>query len=213
MLNTIFCKQILAYIFNRKKLLFNEKEKMLAGKVYNPSLDYNLFKERLQCKTLCYKYNNLSPDKVFQRNNLISKIIGKVGKVFYLEQPFMCDYGYNIEFGENFCSNHNLLILDAGKVTFGNNVMVGPNCEFYATMHPLNTNRRLKGLQWANPITICNNVWICGNVTVLGGVTIGENSIIGAGSVVTRDVPPNSLAVGSPCKVIKSFVGSSFSGE
>ena len=205
MLNTLFCKQAIAHIIKNKKFLLNEKKKMLNGEVYNPALDYNLFRERQICKKKCYKYNQLSPEKIKERNEIISEILGKVGKVFLLEQPFMCDYGYNIEIGENFCSNHNLLILDPAKVTFGDNVMVGPNCGFYTTTHPLNPILRNKGYQQAKPIKIENNVWICSNVIVLGGVTIGENSVIAAGSVVTKSIPPNSLAGGNPCKVIKSL--------
>ena len=140
-----------------------------------------------------------------ERNKLLSKILGKTGKVFLIEQPFMCDYGYNIEIGENFGSNHNLLILDPGKVTFGNNVMVGANCSFYTTNHPLDPHLRNEYLQWAKPITVEDNVWICSNVVVLAGVTIGENSVIGSGSIVTKDIPPNSFAVGNPCKVIKKI--------
>ena len=117
----------------------------------------------------------------------------------------MCDYGYNIEIGENFGANHNLLILDPGKVTFGNNVMIGANCSFYTTNHPLDPHLRNEYLQWARPIKVEDNVWICSNVVVLAGVTIGENSVVGAGSVVTKDIPPNSFAVGNPCKVVKEI--------
>ena len=203
MLNTIFCKQVLAHIIRNKRILFFEKRKMLNQKKYNPALDFPLFLERLSCKRLCHEFNNLRPDKIRERGNLINKIVGKTGKVFILEQPFICDYGYNIEFGENFGANHNLLILDSAKVTFGDNVMVGPNCSFITTKHPIISDTRIQGVQWAEPITIKDNVWICANVTVLAGVTIGENSVIGAGSIVTKDVPPNSFACGVPCKTVK----------
>lgn len=205
MFNSIFCKQIIIHIFRNKKILFFEKYKMLKQQKYNPSLDCSLFFERLSCKQLCHMFNNLAPNKIRERCNLIEKIIGKTGKVFIIEQPFMCDYGYNIEFGENFGANHNLLILDSAKVTFGNNVMVGPNCSFITTKHPIESNERKLGNQWAKPITIKDNVWICANATVLAGVTIGENSVIGAGSIVTKDIPPNSFAVGIPCKVVKTI--------
>ena len=115
----------------------------------------------------------------------------------------MCDYGYNIEIGENFYSNHNLIILDENIVTFGDNVLVGPNCAFYTSTHPFSAEIRNSGKKMSKPISIGNNVWICGNVTVLPGVSIGDNSIIGAGSVVSKDIPSNVLALGIPCKVIK----------
>lgn len=206
MFNILFCKQIIIHILRNKKILFREKSKMLSGELYNASLDCSLFKERLLCKKLCYEFNNTEPQAIIKRNNLISKILGKVSSTFFLEQPFMCDYGYNIEIGKNFCANHNLLILDSAKVKFGNNVLVGPNCSFYTTTHPLNPIKRNSGLQKAKPITVEDNVWIGGNVTVLGGVSIGENSVIGAGSVVTKDIPKNSLAVGNPCNVIKTIL-------
>ena len=205
MLNSILCKQIITHIFRNKKILFFEKHKMLKQKKYNPALDCPLFIERLSCKKLCHEFNLLPPDKIRERSNLIERIIGKTGKVFILEQPFMCDYGYNIEIGENFGANHNLLILDSAKVTFGDNVMVGPNCSFITTKHPIDADIRKQGIQWAEPITIKDNAWICANVTVLAGVTIGENSVIGAGSVVTKDIPPNSFAVGIPCKIVKTI--------
>ncbi len=210
MLNTIFCRQILTHIFRKKKVLFFEKHKMLNSKKYNPSLDYPLFLERVACKSLCNKYNQLHPGNISERCKLINQIIGKTGKVFIIEQPFMCDYGYNIEFGDNFGANHNLLILDSAKVTFGDNVMIGPNCSFITTKHPITSETRKQGIQWAEPITIKDNVWICANVTVLAGITIGENSVIGAGSVVTKDIPPNSFAVGIPCKIVKIIENEKF---
>ena len=117
----------------------------------------------------------------------------------------MCDYGYNIEIGENFYANHNLIILDGNKVEFGDNVFIAPNCSFYTAGHPLNAERRNKGLEYAKPIKVGNNVWIGGNVVVLPGVTIGDNVVIGAGSIVNKDIPSNTVAVGNPCKVIKNF--------
>ena len=205
MFNLIFCKQLISHLIKNKKILFFEKEKMLHEKLYCPALDFPLFNEKLNCKKKCHRYNNLSPEKLRERNNLISKILGKVGKIFLIEQPFMCDYGYNIEIGENFCSNHNLIILDPAKVTFGDNVFIGPNCGFYTPEHPLDAKTRATGLEYALPINIGNNVWIGGNVIVLGGVTIGDNTVIGAGSVVTKDIPSNTVAVGNPCRVIKEL--------
>lgn len=135
----------------------------------------------------------------------MKKILGKTKEKFFIEQPFVCDYGYNIEIGENFYSNHNLTILDGAKVQFGDNVFVAPNCGFYTAGHPLDYETRNKGLEYAKPIKVGNNVWIGGNVVVLPGVTIGNNVVIGAGSVVNKDIPSNSVAVGNPCKVIKKI--------
>ena len=182
-----------------------EKEKMLNGELYDAALDENLFKDRIKCKSLCQKYNNLQVENLDERKNIIKQILFKTGQNFHIEQTFYCDYGYNITIGENFYSNHNLVILDCAKVEFGNNVFIGPNCGFYTAEHPLDVEKRIKGLEFAKPINIGNNVWFGGNVVVLAGVTIEDNSVIGAGSVVTKDIPENSLAVGNPCRVIKKL--------
>ena len=182
-----------------------EKEKMVLGEIYNANYDETLIKERIVAKDLCYEYNNLKPSKEKERKDLMKRILGKTGERFLIEQPFICDYGYNIETGENFYSNHNLTILDGNKVTFGDNVFIGPNCSFYTAGHPIDFKTRNEGLEYAKPIKVGDNVWIGGNVVVLPGITIGENCVIGAGSIVTKDIPANSVAVGNPCKVIKSL--------
>ena len=173
--------------------------------MHNLQDEKKLFYERIRCKSLCHKYNSVSPEMLGIRQDLIKYILGRTKALFLIEQPFMCDYGYNIQIGENFYSNHNLLILDEAPVIFGNDVLVGPNCSFFTSVHPINPEMRKRGVKRAQPVNIGNNVWICGNVTVLPGVTIGDNSVIGAGSVVAKDVPPNSLAVGIPSKVIKTL--------
>lgn len=182
-----------------------EKEKMLAGELYNANYDEELIKERMNVKDKCFEYNNIKPSNIEDRTKLMKEILGKYKDNFFIEQPFMCDYGYNIEIGENFYSNHNLIILDANKVKFGNNVFIAPNCGFYTAGHPLDYEIRNKGLEYAKPITVGNNVWIGANVIVLPGVTIGDNVIIGAGSVVTKDIPPGVIAVGNPCKVMRKI--------
>lgn len=182
-----------------------EKEKMLAGEIYNANYDKQLLEERVKAQDLCYEYNNLKPSKIEERKLLIKKILGKVKENYLIEQPFICDYGYNIEVGENFYSNHNLTILDGNKVEFGDNVFIAPNCSFYTAGHPVDVERRNEGLEYAKPIKVGNNVWIGGNVVVLPGITIGDNTVIGAGSVVTKDIPSNVVAVGNPCKVIKEI--------
>lgn len=183
----------------------DEKEKMLAGELYDANYNKDLMEERLIAKDKCFEYNNIKPSKIEERTEVMRQILGKTGNQFLIEQPFICDYGYNIEIGENFYSNHNLVILDANKVEFGDNVFIAPNCGFYTAGHPLDYETRNKGLEYAKPIKVGNNVWIGGNVVVLPGVTIGDNVVIGAGSVVVKDIPSNSVAVGNPCRVIKEL--------
>ena len=183
----------------------SEKEKVLAGELYDANYNEELIKERYVAKDKCYDYNNLKPSDFQKKENKIREILGKTGKTFIIEQPFICDYGYNIEIGENFYANHNLIILDGNKVKFGDNVFIAPNCGFYTAGHPLDAKRRNEGLEYAKPIKVGNNVWIGGNVVVLPGVKIGDNVVIGAGSIVTKDIPSNVVAVGNPCKVIKEI--------
>ena len=183
----------------------NEKEKMLAGELYDANYDPNLIAERKACKTVLHQINALSPDSDDKRYELFRKILGRTGNQFIIESPFHCDYGYNIALGENFYMNVNCVILDEAKVTFGDNVFIAPNCALYTAGHPFDVEQRNRGLEYAKPITVGNNVWIGGNVVVLPGVSIGDNCVIGAGSVVTKDIPADSLAVGNPCKVIRSI--------
>lgn len=182
-----------------------EKEKMLTGELYDANYNKDLELERLKAKDLCFEYNNIKPSDREAKKQLMKKILGKTKENFIIEQNFFCDYGYNIEIGENFYSNHNLVILDANKVKFGDNVFIAPNCGFYTAGHPIDAKTRNKGLEYAKPITVGNDVWIGGNVVVLPGVTIGDNVVIGAGSVVNKDIPSNSVAVGNLCKVIKKI--------
>ncbi|WP_326983842.1 sugar O-acetyltransferase [Chryseobacterium sp. MYb264] len=181
-----------------------EKEKCKQELMYNAN-DEQLTNERIAIKDLCQEYNQLKNSDTENRTQLIKKILGKTKENICIEPNFWCDYGYNIEVGENFYANHNLVILDCAKVTFGDNVFIGPNCSFYTANHPLDVKQRNAGLETAHPITVGDNVWFGGNVVVIPGVRIGNNSVIGAGSVVTKDIPDNVLAVGSPCKVIKKI--------
>ena len=153
-------------------------------------------------KLLTHEYNLLSPDNIDRRNEIIRELFGKTGNNFNIEQPFHCDYGHNIEVGENFYSNYNLIILDCNKVKIGNNVMCAPNVLITTAGHPIHPLSRTKAwYEYAIPVTIGNNVWLGANVVVNPGVTIGDGSVIGAGSVVTHDIPANVVAFGNPCKV------------
>lgn len=182
----------------------NQKERMLNNLPYRAWLD-GLEEERLACKTKTYEYNNIPPRDRAKREELMRTIVGKIGEEFNIESPFQCDYGYNIEIGENFYSNHNLIILDVGRVKIGDNVQVAPNVSIYTAGHPVHPETRNTGYEYGIDITIGDNVWIGGSVSILPGVTIGDNAVIGAGSVVTKDIPANVIAAGNPCRVIREI--------
>lgn len=180
-----------------------EKEKRDAGLLYDANYDAALVAEMTACKDRCFDYNALRPSQGEERSAFIKALLGKTGESVLIQSPFWCDYGYNIEVGENFYANHGCVILDGAKVRFGDNVFIAPNCGFYTAGHPVDAERRSRGLEYAWPITVGDNVWIGGGVQVMPGVTIGSNVVIGSGSVVTKDIPDNVIAVGNPCRVLR----------
>ncbi|MBP2622676.1 sugar O-acetyltransferase [Streptococcus oricebi] len=180
----------------------SQKEKMLAGQLYYAE-DQVLSEERKRAKEICYDYNLLRPSQEEEQQVLLKQLLGKMESPVTITAPFWCDYGYNIELGENFYSNHNLVILDGAKVRFGSNVFVGPNCGFHTAGHPLDQNERNQGLEYAYPIEVGHSVWFGAGVQVMPGVSIGDDVVIAAGSVVTKDLPSHVLAAGVPCKVIR----------
>lgn len=182
----------------------NQKERMLAGLPYKAWLD-GLSEERAECKQKIYDFNLLPPKEREKIPAMLKNILGKTGKEIMIEAPFHCDYGWNIEVGENFFANYNLTILDVGKVTIGDNAQIAPNVSIYTAGHPVHPESRNTGYEYGIPICIGDNVWIGGNVVILPGVTIGNNVIIGAGSVVSKDIPDNMIAVGNPCKVVREI--------
>ena len=182
-----------------------EKEKAKAGLLYDANYDKELLKERMECADLTYELNLSRPSQTEERKALIRKLFGKTKEEFTIVPPFFCDYGYNIHVGDNFFANVGCVILDGAKVRFGDNVFVAPGCGFYTAGHPLDAERRNRGLEYALPITIGDNVWIGAGVSVLPGVTIGSNTVIGAGSVVNKDIPGGVLAAGNPCRVIREI--------
>ena len=198
----MFCTQISAIIE-----IMNQKERMLANLPYKAWLD-GLSEERTENAKRIYEYNNLPPERWNERPALLRKILGKTGESINIQPPFRCDYGYNIEVGENFFANYNLIVLDVGKVRIGNNVQIAPNVAIYTAGHPLHPDSRNSGYEYGIDIEIGDNVWIGGNTCIMPGVKIGKNVVIGGGSVVTKNIPDNMLAVGNPCKVIREITES-----
>ncbi len=181
-----------------------EKEKMLAGQVYDAT-DPELLRELNENKDRIHEYNMLRPSDSAAKEEMIRSILGKAGKDVIVNQPFYCDYGANIEVGDGFFSNFNFTVLDEAKVLIGNDVFIGPNVSIYTACHSTDPVERNSRREWAEGVTIGDNVWIGGSVTILPGVHIGDNVTVGAGSVVVRDIPSGSIAVGNPCRVIKKI--------
>lgn len=182
----------------------NQKERMLKNLPYKAWLD-GLSEERLENKKKIYEFNRCGPEEMQRSQELLKQILGKTGENVWIEAPFHCDYGYNIEVGENFFANYNLVILDVGKVKIGKNVQFAPNVAIYTAGHPVHPDSRNSGYEYGIDITIGDNVWLGGNTVVMPGVHIGNNVVIGGGSVVTKDIPDDVIAVGNPCRVIRKI--------
>ncbi|MBM7551141.1 sugar O-acetyltransferase [Thalassobacillus pellis] len=182
----------------------NEKEKMLAGELYE-SWDEELIHDRTRARKLMQDFNQSSEHDTDHRDIWIKELFGKTGEDIKIEPPFYCDYGYNIFVGENFFANFDCVFLDVCQITIGNRVMLGPKVQLYTATHPMDVKTRKTGLEFGKPITIGDDVWIGGGAIINPGVKIGNNSVIGAGSVVTKDVPDNVFAAGNPCRVIKEL--------
>lgn len=181
----------------------NQKENMLQGKLYK--VDPQLAQEQSICKDLCHEYNLIAPSQSAKKQEILHKLLGKMGSNVSILSPFWCDYGSNIFIGDNFFANHGLTILDPNTVTIGNNVFIASGCTLTTAGHPLDIERRNQLLEFGHPIVIKDNVWIGANVTILPGITIGEGVVIGAGSVVTKDIPDYTVAVGNPCRVLRKI--------
>ena len=181
-----------------------EKEKSYAGILYQPN-DPELAADRDETVRKLYEYNNMHPLDHKARQAAIRDILGKAGENCTVEQPFFCTYGYNTTVGDNFFLNVNCRLMDSGKITIGNNVFIAPGVSIITEEHAMDIKQRAEGLEYTHPVTIGDNVWICTGAIILPGVTIGSGSVIGAGSVVTKDIPENCLAVGNPCRVIRTI--------
>ncbi len=183
-------------------ILKTERDKMLAGEIYN-CLDADLKVERQTVKDLLRSFNQ-APDKEEQQR-VLGDLLGHCGRNLIIEPPFHCVYGKNIHFGDEVYLNVQCVILDCGEVRIGDRVMIGPAVQIYTAAHLLQAEGRNQGLEIAKPVTIKDSVWIGGGAILLPGVTVGAKAVIGAGAVVSRDVAPNTVVVGNPARVVREI--------
>jgi maltose O-acetyltransferase len=177
-----------------------EKQKMLAGEVYN-CLDEELEADRQRVKAVLRRYN--AAEDLDERRAILAGLLGGLGQNSGTWSPFYCVYGENIYFGDNVFLNYECVILDTNEIRIGNHIMIGPGVHIYASAHMLEAGPRNEGLEIARPITVEDNVWIGGRAILLPGVRVGRNSVVGAGAVVTKDVPQNVVVAGNPARVIR----------
>lgn len=177
---------------------------MLDGELYDP-LDAQLAEERLKARLLIKQLNESREDQTEERRDILKQLLPNAGEGLWLQPPFYCDYGYNMQIGDKVFFNFNCVVLDVTMVTIGSRTMFGPNVQIYTATHPINHQQRSSGVEYAKPISIGEDVWIGGSVVICPGVRIGDRSVIGAGSVVTRDIPSDVFAAGNPCRVIRSI--------
>lgn len=180
----------------------NNIERRDKGMAY--TVDDDVVKELKKCRSLLRKLNDTHSTNVKKITRIAKKLFGKSENVF-IEPPFFCDYGFNIETGKNFYANFNCTLLDVAKIRFGDNCMLGPNVSVYTAGHPLHPVTRNSKYEYGKEVIVGDNVWIGGSSVVCPGVRIGNNVVIGAGSVVTKDIPDYSVAVGNPCKIIRKI--------
>lgn len=181
------------------------KERMHAEKLYYCN-DESLVKEQINCLDLLFEYNALRPSEQEKKSKLLKRMFAEIGEGCYIETPFHANWaGKYVHFGNDVYANFNLTLVDDAEIFVGNHVMFAPNVTLCTGTHPVHPGLREKRAQYNRSIYIGNNVWIGANSVILPGVHIGDNTVIGAGSVVTKDIPANVVAVGTPCKVIRTI--------
>ena len=181
-----------------------EREKMLSGGLYDAA-DPELVGMRLGARRLLARYNGSAPDDAAMRSAILDELLGEAGPGIVIEPPFYCDYGSNIRLGARVYFNFGCTVLDVCVVTIGEGSLLGPRVQILAATHPLSPEVRAQGLESGKAVTIGANVWIGGGAIILPGVTIGDGAVVGAGSVVTREVPARVLAVGNPCRTVRTL--------
>ena len=181
----------------------SEREKMLAGELYN-ALDPELVTARNRARDLCQALNRSREEDVEERRRILRDLFAAGGDTVWMQPPFYCDYGANIELGERVFFNFNCVVLDVCTVRIGSFTLFGPAVQIYTPLHPLDAELRRRE-EYGKPIEIGADVWVGGGAIILPGVSIGARAVIGAGSVVTRDVPEATFAAGNPCRAIRSI--------
>lgn len=181
-----------------------EKERMISGELYIAN-DEELSIMNIKSRELLDEFNQTKFMDFEKGTAIIKKLFGSVGENININKPFYCDYGVNIHVGDNFYANFDCLILDANKVTIGDNVFFTPRVNIYTAGHPIDKDARKSQLKFGKEVKIGNDVWIGGNVIINPGISIGSNVVIGSGSVITKDVPSDVVEAGNPCKVIRAI--------
>ena len=179
----------------------SEREKMLAGELYNP-LDAGLVAERERARDLCRALNATREAEQTERRRALQDLFGAGGDTVWLQPPFHCDYGSNIHLGTRVFFNFNCVVLDVCEVHIGDYTLFGPGVQILTPLHPFDARLR-REREFGKPVHIGADVWVGGGALILAGVRIGSRAVIGAGSVVTRDIPDGVFAAGNPCRVIK----------
>ena len=180
------------------------RERMQSGKLYFCTAE-EIAREQLECLEILYDYNHTRPSESQKREQILKKLLAEMGENCYIEPPLHANWGKYTHFGSNVYANFNLTLVDDTDIFVGDNVMFGPNVVIATAGHPVDPPLREKVAQFNIPVRIGRNVWIGAGAIVLPGVTIGDNAVVGAGSVVTKDIPPNVVAVGNPCRVLREI--------
>jgi maltose O-acetyltransferase len=181
----------------------SEREKMLAGELYDP-MDAELVAGRERARDLCQSLNATREGDVDERRRILRDLFGAGGESVWMQPPFYCDYGTNIELGERVFFNFNCVVLDVCPVRIGDYTLFGPGVQILTPLHPMNAELRRRE-EYGAPVEIGSDVWVGAGALILPGVRIGDRAVIGAGSVVTRDVPAGMFAAGNPCRVIREI--------
>ena len=191
--------------------LDEQMARVKSGQMYD-DLTPELVAARKKAVLLANRYNASFEDPADRREAILAELLGKIGKNVHFEPTFRCEFGFNISIGDNFYANFDCVMLDGGGIQIGDNVLFGPRVGIYTANHAIDPEERALGGCYAKPVTIGNRVWIGAGAHINQGVTIGDGTIIGAGSVVTRTIPPNVIAAGVPCNVVRTITAADRTG-